>query len=1466
VVAPPAPVAATGDGAGWLAPDVRAALAGAPERPLRVIAHLQPEPTGAWSAPEDAGRAGSAAGGEAAVRARQDAFGAASAGLLADLTSGRLPGHVDSVRPLWSAAAIALTADGPAIRALAERPEVWFVERDAAVTVVRPEQVATAPAAGPPGGTEPQWNIRAVQADDVWGRLGITGAGVTVAVVDTGVDYHHPALQQRYRGYVPGATVPNNDGNWWCKSVDFLCGRGTLYPGDGYGHGSHVAGTVLGAGGVGVAPGAWWIAARVCPSDQCYASWIVEGLQWLLDLGPELRPDVVNMSLECESPCQQLLYKGPVDALAAGGVVVVAATGNRSGTVSAPALYDSAIGVGAVGPDGVVWENDVDNQGSGFGRSLSGQPKPEVVAPGTGITSTLPSGGYGRMTGTSMATPHVSGVAALLLEARPELSPDEVREILQRTATHLAPVVPDRESGWGLVNAYGAVASVMDVGSLRGRVLRSPGDRPIGWARVTVAEQDRDPMATVDVAPDGGFAVDLPPGEYVLIVSAFGYRHLILQPVTVRTGETTALGDLLLELDTPLGTFQGRLLDAQTGAPLEGDILLEGIPYPPIHADERFGFSPQLPAMTYAIRIERFGYRVQRHSIKVTAGPVATERVYHLEPVPKILLVDGDAWAYTGAVESFRASLERLGYLAHERLVTNTASGAGMPGGPPSATEMANYDIVIWSSALSGPALVRGAQALSDYLRAGGRLFLSGQDALCTDAGSDNDGLPCHRRSRRHPYVEDQLFLRVVADDSGSRTVIGRPDGPLAGLTLTLNGPDSMDNQRMTDVIDLADPLHARLIADYGGAGGGAGALIDTCVDHRAVALGFGFEGIAGAAGRDEVMSRILQALMQPRPAFGVYARAGRERLSRPAGATAEFTVTVHSTGTAPGPIEVVVEAADWPTTVWQAGFVQPLPGPLELDPCEAVPVGVRVQVPADAARGDSGTATLLIRAQGQPAATRLTLRTHTPAAVLVVDGDFSEQSQYRYLEALTAAGMAYDVWELGHLNVAAVPPTTATLASYPAVVWFTGRDFLRRQEATLTLASQKSLAEYLRAGGRLLFSSEDFLGTRGQTPYETDRLFSQDFLGVGDFEAYAGAAHAGPLVGGDGSILAGLSGCTLEAQLPEENLSDRLIPGVTARSALLDVYGHAVATEQAAQGFKTLFLAFDAGHLDATCAAALVRRAMDWFSPVSPSRLDLLDGQGAVVPPGRRTYAGGDTLRLRLQLHNDGPRPLDRVQVRWQLPAGAEISSAIPSGWRWDAASRTLSWVGNLPRALRLSDEVRLTLDADLPPHTALETVAEIGGDGFTISRRAAWRVNAPDLGQSSKTVPDAQRVLAYGDRARFVLSVQNNGTRSSSAFTLTDTLPAGLALVDGTVSPASARVERPAASVLVWHGPPLAAQSATVLSYELRLTTRAGGPLHNEAWLVEQSAPPIRLTAAIFARPQLTFPWLGRQLDPDP
>ncbi|MFP5502500.1 MAG: S8 family serine peptidase [Candidatus Sericytochromatia bacterium] len=240
-----------------------------------------------------------------------------------------------------------------------------------------------------------QWALPKMQIPQAWDT---SEGGPVVAVVDTGVDYNHPDLQGQI---VKGRDFANNDND----------------PMDDLGHGTHVAGSIAaatnnGTGIAGVAPKSKVLAVKVLGAQGGGdASDIAEGIVYAADQGAK----IINLSLG--APQDSYTVKQAVEHAQSKGALVVSAAGNDGKTTkNYPAAYPGVIAVGSTA------EDDSRSHFSQYGSWLT------VAAPGSQIYSTMPNGEYKSMDGTSMASPHVAAVAALVLAKQPDWTAEQVRE------------------------------------------------------------------------------------------------------------------------------------------------------------------------------------------------------------------------------------------------------------------------------------------------------------------------------------------------------------------------------------------------------------------------------------------------------------------------------------------------------------------------------------------------------------------------------------------------------------------------------------------------------------------------------------------------------------------------------------------------------------------------------------------------------------------------------------------------------------------------------------------------------------------------------------------------------------------------------------------------------------------------------------------------------------------------------
>ncbi|WP_010676957.1 S8 family serine peptidase [Bacillus timonensis] len=267
------------------------------------------------------------------------------------------------------------------------------------------------------------WGIETVRTPSAW-KANYSGKGVKIAIIDTGIDLEHQDLKL-------------------AGGASFVSYTDSFH--DDEGHGTHVAG-IIGAqnnsiGSIGIAYNSSLFAVKVLDSNgDGYLSDIIEGIDWAISN----KMDIINLSLGSDTHSPAL--KTAVDKAYQQNILVVASAGNSGAfetidTIGYPAKYDSTIAVGAVGPN------------LQYANFSSSGPSLEVVAPGVNIISTYAGNTYAKLSGTSMAAPYVSGNLALLKQAHPDMSPQQLRTLLHLNVKDLGLFGRDRFYGYGLIQS-----------------------------------------------------------------------------------------------------------------------------------------------------------------------------------------------------------------------------------------------------------------------------------------------------------------------------------------------------------------------------------------------------------------------------------------------------------------------------------------------------------------------------------------------------------------------------------------------------------------------------------------------------------------------------------------------------------------------------------------------------------------------------------------------------------------------------------------------------------------------------------------------------------------------------------------------------------------------------------------------------------------------------------------------------
>lgn len=396
--------------------------------------------------------------------------------------------------------AILVNSSTSLLQKIAKRTDVAYLHHNPAIKMEQPILAQSASLRGP---SALEWGIEKIKANLVW-DMGYTGQDVVIAGQDTGYDWLHPALIEKYRGTISAAdSSANHNYNWHdaISSINMLnsdtsananpCGLDIDFPCDDDNHGTHTMGTMVGSvddNEIGVAPGAKWIACRNMERGWGMPSTYIGCYEFFLaptDLedknpDPTKAPHVINNSWSCPEVegCDSTnwsLMEMVVNNLKTAGVVVVVSAGNsgRSGcsTVNTPsAIFENSFSIGAT--------NSSDTIASFSSRGPvtvdgSGRLKPNVSAPGVGVRSSIPGNRYASFSGTSMAGPHVAGAVALIISANPFLAGEveEIESILEQTALPRitdemcgdvpGTAIPNNTYGYGRIDVLAAVEAAL---------------------------------------------------------------------------------------------------------------------------------------------------------------------------------------------------------------------------------------------------------------------------------------------------------------------------------------------------------------------------------------------------------------------------------------------------------------------------------------------------------------------------------------------------------------------------------------------------------------------------------------------------------------------------------------------------------------------------------------------------------------------------------------------------------------------------------------------------------------------------------------------------------------------------------------------------------------------------------------------------------------------------------------------
>jgi len=539
------------------------------------------------------------------------------------------------------------------------------------VAYAEPDFVAEAVGSPDDPGFMNQWGMVKIQAAQAWEVT--TGSGsINIAILDTGIDLDHADLANKVISNVNFGSSPTVD--------------------DIHGHGTHVAGiaaamTNNGVGVAGLGYTSTIMNVKVLgDSGSGSYSGVASGIIWAADNGAE----VINMSLGGSSNSSTL--EDAIDYAWSKGVVVVAAAGNSGNTMPMyPAYYTNCIAVAATDA------NDAMAYFSNYGDWV------DVAAPGASIYSTLKNNSYGYMSGTSMASPHVAGLAALVFTAVSDANGDgklndEVRSRIEANCDDIGV----SGIGHGRINAARAVGSVPVLpGGITGSVTDAEDGSAISGAAVT----DGTRTALTDAL--GSYTIDnVPPGSYQVVASKEGYQTSSLT-VNVISGTTVVANFPLSQIIVP-GSITGSVTDAKDGSPLVGATVTDGTRTVVTDATGQYTIN-DVPAGSYEVAASKEGYETSSLTVDVLSATTAVAN-FSLSQV----IIPG---SITGSVTDAKDGAPIVGATVSDGTKTTTTDASGIytvanlpPGGYEITASKEGYE-----SLTSSVTVLSGATSVMNF-------------------------------------------------------------------------------------------------------------------------------------------------------------------------------------------------------------------------------------------------------------------------------------------------------------------------------------------------------------------------------------------------------------------------------------------------------------------------------------------------------------------------------------------------------------------------------------------------------------------------------------------------------------------------------------------------------------------------------------------------------------------------------
>jgi hypothetical protein len=669
--------------------------------------------------------------------------------------------------------------------------------------------------------TDIHWNLDLIHVKEMWEK-GFSGKGVKIGVLDTGADSTHPALTGKIKDFA--LFDKYGTGN----------NQKTAYDTDT--HGTHVSGIVAGGSlkePLGVAPDATLSVGVVIPGGSGSFSQIIGGLEWLLDPdgNPATNdsPRAVNLSLGL--PGYVTIWTPLFQKLLARNILPVCSIGNEGdGISSSPGNTPNAFSVGAFdknkkpayfssGSDQIKWEDSIIQSDVYL--------KPDISAPGVAIRSSVPNNGYELMSGTSMASPHIAGAAAVLAQAFPDATAYDLYYFLKAGSQDEGKKGPDTRFGQGSLDIFSSWKLLNQAKRVTGKLKNYSSDYTL-----TISETG----LPIYVNSDQEYSVFLSPGSYHLEIRN---QQKVVQTLLITVTSKNVVFDITLPT-LMISTLDGKVKNGN-GKPILATIISRDSTF---STNEMGYFSIPCRSMDEII-IQASGYKETK--VLVSDNTPSFLNVT-LEKV-KVLLVEGTS-NYLAIKNPPRLARNYYFQALTENQIPFAYQNTSLA--PIQWEDIESFDTIIYFFE-SGSFSREEGKLLSRFLDNGGKLLVTGRMIM---------------------FLENFMDLTFLGDHFGvsSKETISFPsisnmddDNGFTNLQFALTGNEGANNQENCDVLQKREssitPIPFLKFNEIG-KDRYAGVLATNGV-FRGIFLPFGFEGIGASQSRTELMRKMMNWLNQ---------------------------------------------------------------------------------------------------------------------------------------------------------------------------------------------------------------------------------------------------------------------------------------------------------------------------------------------------------------------------------------------------------------------------------------------------------------------------------------------------------------------------------------------------------------------------------------------------------------------------